>query len=293
MCSVSLVLPHRCSSPLASYVYASVDELLAAKVLRLDFQRIPAIDNLEVFTNVTDLYLQHVRHAAHSLLLRACWINSRWSRSLAQNRIRVIENLDFLTNLKFLVLSNNKIEQVRRVAPVSACQPVHASHCISLHCTDPKLEALEECRCWLPCCTMAIRADRFFLVPAAILRLVEQQDRQLPCRCVHQCLDRAAMAQHWCLPLLLLRCHVCTGELPESLSILNLQGNPCCEDAHYRLQLVLNLKNLTVWHHTWHVHCGKHNSSTVAVGAVASDARQERGPLQRAPNAAVSPRSAR
>lgn len=40
---------------------SSADQLLSTKVLRLDFQRIPAIDNLEVFTHVTDLYLQHVR----------------------------------------------------------------------------------------------------------------------------------------------------------------------------------------------------------------------------------------
>lgn len=28
--------------------------------------------------------------------------------------------------------------------------------------------------------------------------------------------------------------------------ILHLHGNPCCDDEHYRLQLVLNLKNLRV-----------------------------------------------
>ena len=50
-----------CAVPAATC--ASADQLLSTKVLRLDFQRIPAIDNLEVFTHVTDLYLQHVRLA--------------------------------------------------------------------------------------------------------------------------------------------------------------------------------------------------------------------------------------
>ena len=40
--------------------------------------------------------------------------------------------------------------------------------------------------------------------------------------------------------------------------ILHLHGNPCCDDDHYRLQLVLNLKNLRVRRCTYplcgHVH---------------------------------------
>ena len=36
------------------------------------------------------------------------------------------------------------------------------------------------------------------------------------------------------------------GAIPDSVVMLNLRGNKCCDDEHYRLQLVLNLPNLRV-----------------------------------------------
>lgn len=59
-------------------------------MLRLDWQRIDAIENLDSLTHVRELYLQH-------------------------NRINVIEELETLKNLEFLALGSNCIRRLENV----------------------------------------------------------------------------------------------------------------------------------------------------------------------------------
>ncbi len=67
------------------------DMLFKLTHIHLDRENIFEIDNLaEYLGPITNLYLQH-------------------------NLIRKIENLEFLTNLKFLVLSNNQIEKIENL----------------------------------------------------------------------------------------------------------------------------------------------------------------------------------
>lgn len=61
-----------------------VENLEALRIIRLNNQGIVCIDNLEVFSHITELHL-------------------------ADNGITTIENIDFLDNLAFLDLSNNLI----------------------------------------------------------------------------------------------------------------------------------------------------------------------------------------
>jgi hypothetical protein len=51
---------------------ASVEELVRAKHMRLDWLRIAAIENLEALSQVAELYLQHVRCGTAMLPPRLC-----------------------------------------------------------------------------------------------------------------------------------------------------------------------------------------------------------------------------
>lgn len=64
-----------------------IDALLQKKTLRLDWLNIGKIENLDAFTHVQELYLQH-------------------------NLLRAIENLDNHEHLSFLALGGNRIEKV-------------------------------------------------------------------------------------------------------------------------------------------------------------------------------------
>eukprot|EP00903_Cladosiphon_okamuranus_P008287 g7975.t2 len=68
--------------------------LLKVEVLRLDWERIPSIQNLDVFTHLRELYLQH-------------------------NRIEVIEELDTLRSLEFLALGSNRIRRLENLRHLS------------------------------------------------------------------------------------------------------------------------------------------------------------------------------
>ncbi|EQC25107.1 hypothetical protein SDRG_17002 [Saprolegnia diclina VS20] len=68
-----------------------VEHLLTRNVLRLDWLGIGKIENLDAFTHVRELYLQH-------------------------NAIQVLENLELHTNLDFLALSHNRISTVANIA---------------------------------------------------------------------------------------------------------------------------------------------------------------------------------
>lgn len=67
-----------------------VDELLKVQVLRLDWQGIPRIENLDSFTDIRELYLQY-------------------------NNIQAIEELDTLTKLEFLALGSNRIRRLENL----------------------------------------------------------------------------------------------------------------------------------------------------------------------------------
>lgn len=71
-----------------------VDELLRKKVLRLDWLNIGRIENLDAFTHVRELYLQH-------------------------NLIERIENLDDHAELTFLALGGNRIHKVEGLRHLS------------------------------------------------------------------------------------------------------------------------------------------------------------------------------
>ncbi|TYZ65660.1 hypothetical protein PybrP1_007031 [[Pythium] brassicae (nom. inval.)] len=86
---------------------AEIDALLRKKTLRLDWLDIGRIENLDAFTHVQELYLQHnqlraIENLEH--LQRLTFL------ALADNRIERVEGLRDLTSLKFLDLSNNCIE---------------------------------------------------------------------------------------------------------------------------------------------------------------------------------------
>ena len=69
----------------------STDKLMTQQELDLSWRRIPAIENLDLFTNLTMLYLQH-------------------------NCITAIEGLDTLLSLQILMLAGNQITKVRAIA---------------------------------------------------------------------------------------------------------------------------------------------------------------------------------
>lgn len=78
---------------------AEIDALLQKKTLRLDWLNIGRIENLDAFTHVQELYLQH-------------------------NLLRKIENLDDHRELTFLALGGNRIERVeglRQLSNVRTC----------------------------------------------------------------------------------------------------------------------------------------------------------------------------
>uniref|UniRef100_K3WS91 U2A'/phosphoprotein 32 family A C-terminal domain-containing protein n=1 Tax=Globisporangium ultimum (strain ATCC 200006 / CBS 805.95 / DAOM BR144) TaxID=431595 RepID=K3WS91_GLOUD len=84
-----------------------IEALLQKKILRLDWLNIGRIENLDAFTHIQELYLQHNLIEVienlddhHELTFLA----------LGGNRIEKVEGLRHLTNLKFLDLSNNCIE---------------------------------------------------------------------------------------------------------------------------------------------------------------------------------------
>eukprot|EP00752_Nemacystus_decipiens_P007453 g6661.t1 len=77
-------------------------DLLKVEVLRLDWQRIPSIQNLDFFTHLRELYLQH-------------------------NRIQVIEELDTLRRLEFLALGSNRIRRLENLRHLSKLQVLDLS----------------------------------------------------------------------------------------------------------------------------------------------------------------------
>ncbi|KAJ0392257.1 hypothetical protein P43SY_002900 [Pythium insidiosum] len=84
-----------------------IDSLLQKKVLRLDWMNVCKIENLEAFTHIQELYLQHnVIEEIEGLDDH----NELTFLALGGNRIRTVQNLRHLPKLKFLDLSNNCIE---------------------------------------------------------------------------------------------------------------------------------------------------------------------------------------
>lgn len=89
------VVANCCLLPPSSPSRAS--DLLKVEVLRLDWQRLSSIQNLDIFTHLRELYLQY-------------------------NRIQVVEELDTLRSLEFLALGSNRIrrlENLRHLSKVS------------------------------------------------------------------------------------------------------------------------------------------------------------------------------
>ncbi|CAM9102332.1 unnamed protein product [Hapterophycus canaliculatus] len=78
-------------------------DLLKIQVLRLDWQRIASINNLDIFTHLRELYLQ-------------------------QNRIHVIEELDTLSNLEFLALGSNNIRRLENLRHLHKLQVLDLSN---------------------------------------------------------------------------------------------------------------------------------------------------------------------
>lgn len=96
-------------------LFRRASDLLKVEVLRLDWQRIPSIQNLDIFTHLRELYLQH-------------------------NRIQVIEELDTLRSLEFLALGSNcirRLENLRHLSKVSLpnCQPFNCGDGTRQHST--------------------------------------------------------------------------------------------------------------------------------------------------------------
>lgn len=86
--------------------------MLKTEILRLDWQRIASIQNLDVFTNVRELYLQH-------------------------NRIERIEELDTLRSLEFLALGSNRIrrlENLRHLNKVRVLSQCTATTTVYMYC---------------------------------------------------------------------------------------------------------------------------------------------------------------
>ncbi|CAM9875888.1 unnamed protein product, partial [Scytosiphon promiscuus] len=78
-------------------------DLLRRKVLRLDWQGIESISNLDIFTHLRELYLQH-------------------------NRIQVIEELETLVNLEFLALGSNSIRRLENLRHLRKLQVLDLSN---------------------------------------------------------------------------------------------------------------------------------------------------------------------
>ena len=90
---------------------SSADALSSVNVLRLEWQRIHRIENLDFFTNLTDLYLQHNQiEVIENLDAHVCPQLS--FLALANNKIRRVENIVHLSKLQFLDLSENQIDDV-------------------------------------------------------------------------------------------------------------------------------------------------------------------------------------
>ena len=71
-----------------------MEQALALKEINLQALNISRIDNLDVFTDCVKLNLSMVIH------------------SLTQNKIKVLENLDLLINLKRLIMSHNELTEI-------------------------------------------------------------------------------------------------------------------------------------------------------------------------------------
>ncbi|TMW69076.1 hypothetical protein Poli38472_001232 [Pythium oligandrum] len=84
-----------------------IDALLKKKALRLDWMNLGRIENLDAFTHIQELYLQH------NLIKRIEHLddhNELTFLALGGNRIKTVENIKHLDQLKFLDLSNNCID---------------------------------------------------------------------------------------------------------------------------------------------------------------------------------------
>ncbi|CBN74126.1 Hypothetical leucine rich repeat protein [Ectocarpus siliculosus] len=99
-------LIEECTAGISNGVAGSPEEraadLLKVEVLRLDWQRIASIQNLDIFTHLRELYLQH-------------------------NRIHVIEELDTLRNLEFLALGSNRIRRLENLRHLRKLQVLDLS----------------------------------------------------------------------------------------------------------------------------------------------------------------------
>lgn len=93
-------------------------ELLRKKILRLDWLNIGRIENLDAFTHVQELYLQH-------------------------NLLERVENLDDHTELRFLALAGNRIRKVEGLRHLDKVGPIevsefnsieHGTHVLELPC---------------------------------------------------------------------------------------------------------------------------------------------------------------
>eukprot|EP00904_Undaria_pinnatifida_P002087 jgi/Undpi1/1187/HiC_scaffold_10.g04649.m1 len=89
--------------------HAMADGILRTEILRLDWQRIASIQNLDIFTSVRELYLQHNRIEKIEELDT---LRSLEFLALGSNRIRRVENLRHLNKLQVLDLSNNMVKDV-------------------------------------------------------------------------------------------------------------------------------------------------------------------------------------
>ncbi|OQS07953.1 leucine-rich repeat-containing protein 46 isoform X1 [Thraustotheca clavata] len=86
-----------------------VENLLKRSVLRLDWLNVSKIENLDAFTHIRELYLQHNLIAVIENL--EFHLNLSFL-ALAHNRITRIENINRLPHLKFLDVSYNQIEEL-------------------------------------------------------------------------------------------------------------------------------------------------------------------------------------
>ncbi|CAM9689585.1 unnamed protein product [Ectocarpus sp. 4 AP-2014] len=104
--SLTMKLIEECTAVISNGVAGSPEDraadLLKVEVLRLDWQRIASIQNLDIFTHLRELYLQH-------------------------NRIHVIEELDTLRNLEFLALCSNRIRRLENLRHLRKLQVLDLS----------------------------------------------------------------------------------------------------------------------------------------------------------------------
>ncbi|CAM9972148.1 unnamed protein product, partial [Pylaiella littoralis] len=108
---LTMSLIERCTSGSRSSREAEerASDLLKIEVLRLDWQNIATIQNLDTFTNLRELYLQHNRI---DVIEELDTLKSLEFLALGSNRIRRVENLHHLAKLQVLDLSDNMIEDV-------------------------------------------------------------------------------------------------------------------------------------------------------------------------------------